>query len=84
MSKSPQPECPECEKLSAVADESNNIGDFLDWLDNKGFLFCKYDKYEESYYPTYPDTQKLLAEYFNIDLNKVEQERRALLQWLQE
>ncbi len=36
----------------------------------------------EGYYPITTNIEKLLAEYFEIDLNKVEKERRALLEAL--
>jgi hypothetical protein len=101
----PQPACPECERLSDVADKSNAIGEFLDYfLPNKGIILAKHikevrynedmeqeEEIEDSEYlfPAYEyqgtnGINKLLAEYFNIDLNKVEQERRALLEWLRE
>lgn len=34
----PQPACPECEKLAKVSEESNKIGDFLDWLSNRNVV----------------------------------------------
>lgn len=103
--KSLQPACPECEKLSAVAEKSNIIGEFLDYfLPSKGIVLAKYLKevtYDpdtdeeieledtEYLFPAYEfqtetGINKLLAEYFGIDLNKVEQERMALLEWLRE
>ena len=39
-----------------------------------------WEPYErEGYYPASIGIQKLLAEYFNIDLNKIEQEKRQML-----
>lgn len=101
---SAQPECPECEKLTQVSEESQRIGFFLEWLSNQGIVLSKYDHdfsgtlrdsegneedCDEMLMPAWEykgDTgiNKLLAEYFDIDLNKVEEERRALLKWLQE
>jgi len=103
---------PECEKLAAVADKSQAIGDFLGWLqsgeaDNTRFKRpvslaavgivaehwhkgqqtlleedeCHLDGEGELSYWHY-STEKLLAKYFEIDLDKVEFERRAMLEEL--
>ena len=102
---------PECEKLAAVADKSQAIGDFLDWLrsgeaDNTRFkrpIFlaansivaeewhhgeqdllededCDVDEGKLCYWGY--DIRRLLAKYFEIDLDKVESERRAMLEEL--
>ena len=84
----PQPECPECEKLSRVSEESNKIGEFLDYfIGSKGIILAEWDG--EDLVPMYQyhgevGINRLLAEYFKIDLDKVERERRELLKWLQE
>jgi hypothetical protein len=79
-----QPECPECEKLAKVSKESDKIGDFLDWLHQNGATICEWDNRREEYYKSYDynNIQKVLSLYFNIDLDKVEKERRALLEWI--
>ena len=88
--KTPQPACPECEKLSAVAEKSNIIGEFLDWMiENTDYRLCAYynepERYENGYLSTsHRERENLLAEYFNIDIYLVEQERRALLEWLRQ
>jgi len=99
---------PECDKMLAVKDDSQKIGEFLDWLQEKGYRICvwqegitdatriasafaiasgKADPHpdidgepERGFVPINPDIEKLLAEYFNIDLGKVEQEKRAILE----
>lgn len=82
------PACPECEKLSDVADESNKIGNFIDWMRMNEMDIVEYD--EDGYLQEHPSyigdygINRLLAKYFNIDLDKVEQERRALLDWIRE
>lgn len=84
----PQPACPECEKLSKVSEQSNKIGDFLDWLRQHSIVLCTYDDDSEQYFDagmmTDSGINRLLAQYFGVDLNKVEEERRALLEWLRE
>lgn len=78
----PQPECPECEKLARVSEESNKIGDFLSWWNQKGAELCYYDEGIEMWLPVGFDINTQLARYFNIDLDLVEKERRALLDWI--
>lgn len=89
---------PECEKLQAVHEESQKIGQFLDWLTGeRGIYFCKFYTLEEllEYDPgidyreedagfirDYTPIQSLLAEYFEIDMDKVEEERRQILEEL--
>lgn len=75
------PECPECEKLTKVADKSNIIGAFLDWLNEKGYVLSEWDDHDKLY-PVHLSIEKLLAKYFNIDLVKVEKERSAWLEQL--
>jgi len=71
----------ECDKLLAVSKNSQIIGEFLDWLQNNDVVLSKWDvgKYEDTLYPIRQSIESLLAEYFEVDLNKVEKERRALL-----
>jgi hypothetical protein len=60
---------PEHEKMKKIADESQACGDFIHWATHKGYIDIKSRK----------RTEELLAEYFKIDLNKIEQEKRAML-----
>jgi hypothetical protein len=70
--------------MLAVTDKSQSIGEFLEWLlGEKGMHLARYDEDHfdgEFLMPVNIGIQELLAEYFEIDLNKVEQERRALLE----
>lgn len=86
---------PECEKLAAVSGRSQEIGQFLQWLGEKGihlavahehedgcrgshgFLSCGYTAKGLEWY--HLNIEKLLADYFEIDLEKIEKERRAIL-----
>lgn len=75
-----------CEKLASAASESQAIGAFLDWIQNERdepLSLCLVDKYDR-FYQASVSINSLLAEYFEIDLNAVERERRALLSALQE
>lgn len=84
---------PECEKLHAVHEESQKLGYFLDWLTGEyRVTLCKwheaeYDReldieYPEGFYPTYEKIQDILAKYFGIDMNKVDEERVQILEEL--
>lgn len=98
MSHKSQPPCPECEKLTKVSEESNKIGNFLDWMYSRGLVLCTWEENDDedtndylpdilvpaSKYRTHSGIENLLAEYFGVDLDKVEKERRALLDWLRE
>jgi hypothetical protein len=86
---------PECEKLKAVHEKSQTIGEFLEWLEGeKGVTLAKGHEHDEdcdggpdnkcpigtdSLYPLHYHTEQLLAEYFKIDLRKVEAEHREML-----
>lgn len=70
---------PECDKLLAVKDQSQIIGEFLEWLINKDdSRIAKFSEIDKMYCPNYESTEKLLARYFKIDLKKLEKEKRAL------
>ena len=85
---------PECEKLSKVSRESQKLGDFLEWLKGQGYYLCKFydretldasrDQSEEGFYPDYISIIDILAKYFDIDMNKVEEERAEILKKLRE
>jgi len=93
----PQPTCPECEKLSKVSEEFNKIGAFLDWLSEKEIVLCRWEANDDENtreylddvllpirkYRGYSGIEQLLADYFEIDLEKVEKERKHLLAWIQ-
>lgn len=79
-----EPKTPELERLSVVAAESNKIGEFLDWLEHKkGIVYATYNE-DDELQSAYIDKNKKLAEFFGIDLDKVESERRALLDYVRE
>ena len=97
----------ELEKLEAVSERSQAIGEFLEWLfgtkkyyiakyltneeyeseDNVYFVDGLYEKEQfkrheiekEELMPISIDIEKLLAEFFEIDLVKVEEERKQTL-----
>lgn len=98
----------ELEKLEAISDKSQAIGEFLEWLcGTKNYHIAKYlteEEYErednvywvdglyekeqfkrheigkEELMPIHINIEKLLAEFFEIDLDKVEEERKEILE----
>jgi hypothetical protein len=84
---------PEHEKLKEIQEQSQVCGEFLNWLQNeKRIHLCTYEKthiiYDdegdgeeipEGYYGINKTNEKLLAEFFNIDLDRLEQEKRQML-----
>jgi hypothetical protein len=82
MSNQIEPECPECEKLLKIHPKSQTLGFFLEWLQHK-YVFANWGK-NDRLYPENISIEKLLAEYFEIDLDKVDKEREQLLKWIRE
>lgn len=86
------PKTPELDKMKKIQEKSQEIGYFLDWLNaEKSWILCKMFEGEEDnhthkgdYLPAHFNIEKLLAEYFRIDLQKVEKERRAILEAIRE
>lgn len=85
---------PECNKLRIIAPRSQAIGEFLDWLQDRGVVLAKYHNHSASCYDEGVcicglrkgnlerhryNIQDLLAEFFSIDLAKVEAEKQAIL-----
>ena len=84
---------PEHEKLQAVKDKSQAIGEFVEWLQGtKGFRLAKWEKVPDEsvfadegsevdeLFQQFINIEQLLAEFFGIDLQKLEQEKRAMLE----
>lgn len=116
---------PEHDKLMAVREESQTLGEFIEWLPTADLRICEpitktdcrgggiwntwsciggrkindradedegecpicggtgmVDRDEPLYLPAHLDINKLLAKFFNIDLAKIETEKRAMLEAL--
>jgi hypothetical protein len=84
---------PEHDKLALVKDETQAAGDFVEWLGTQGIFLAKTymftkddcvtdDEAEMRYERTCPVAKSLvtlLAEWAEIDQNKIEAEKRAML-----
>ena len=74
---------PEHDKLTAVADQTQAIGEFIEWLEGKGIFLARY--VEGSNFPRHVHGFRiLLAEWAGIDENKLEAEKRQMLASLRE
>ena len=78
------PKAPEHEKLKKVAESSQVCGEFLEWLQGeKSLVLARWSDWQEvRLAPVHPRVQDLLAEFFEIDQEKLEAEKVALLEWV--
>jgi hypothetical protein len=72
------PETPELDKQAKIIDESRVLGCFLDWLNCEEISLVK----GEDGWLGPRDYAQLLANYYEIDLKKVEAERGAVLDYV--
>ena len=77
-----EPECPECDKMLAVKEDSQSIGFFLEWLNSKGYSLIRWYDDKSPYILNETSIEKILGDYFEIDLNKVHAEQTAVLEYL--
>lgn len=68
---------PEHEKLHLISDKSQCIGDFVAWLRRRDAVLARWEG--NKLYPEGSPITKLLADFFEIDLEKIEAEKRAML-----
>ena len=70
---------PETTRLIEVNHRSQIIGEFIEY---GGYELCKWDDGYSEYIPVQKTTEQILAEYFEIDLAKVERERAEIIKEL--
>lgn len=77
----PLPLYPEHEKMQQVLDKSQLIGDFLEWMRHEERIWFVRDQDEPPYgrVPEWRTTEKLLADYFGINLDVISKEKRDML-----
>ena len=73
-------------KLLAVKDKSQIIGEFIEWLrsgeardDGEPVHLAYYGDEEDEMFLHLDRIEKILARFFDIDLNKLEEEKLAML-----
>jgi hypothetical protein len=79
------PETPELNKAAEQrkALKTQHIGVFLEWLSAQGAVIASWgkDEYDEDRLIPIPDSiEQLLADYSGVDLQKMENEKRAILE----
>lgn len=76
---------PEHDKLTKVKDQSQTIGEFLDWLSTQGIHLASYS-YDgsEHLWDIFQTREELLAQRFDINLLKLENEKRQMLKEIRE
>lgn len=73
---------PEHEKLKAIKSRSQVVGEFMEWLrKEKGISFAKPDRWGK-YEPVNLPIQATLAEFFEIDQKKLDEEKEEMLKEL--
>lgn len=79
-----QPAMPECDRMLEQGKKLHTeaIGEFLDWASSQGWQLCTWDNENQEFNPIFWGATQILAKYAEIDMDKVEKERRALLEYL--
>ena len=78
---------PTLDEMVEIQEQSQLCGEFLDWFLRKYTVFDRKQKRESPYANVmgngdYINKEKLLAEFFDIDLDEAEREKNMLLQSL--
>jgi hypothetical protein len=82
------PATPELDKQTEIirSGKAATIQEFLDWLlDECGMTLARWDEEtwtEPRLTPWHGGRERLMAEHFGVDLNAVERERQAVLEWV--
>jgi hypothetical protein len=75
-------EYPEHEKLKALGGANQTVGDFIEWLGENRIELAQWNDAGTYCLPIHKSRDDLLAEFFEIDRNKLEAEKRAMLEKL--
>jgi len=71
--------------------KAGTIQEFIDWLrDEKKYVLAEWSEaskqpmsgQDQELFPVFVQPEQLMADFFKIDLNKIEAERRAILEAL--
>lgn len=82
---SEMPPTPECDKKAAVQEDSQTIGEFLEWAEDNGYALVRGFFHDNGpQHGTPARINDVLAEYFEIDLKKVDEEQQAVIEWYRE
>lgn len=74
---------PEHDKLALIHEQSRTCGEFLEWLESQGYTIKKWygagEGERRAGWGPRPLINQLLAEFFDIDQAKIDEEKRAML-----
>jgi hypothetical protein len=70
---------PEHEKLKALNGANQIVGDFIEWLGENGYVIAQYDHLDRLVWNG-KRRDALIAEHFEIDEEKLEEEKCAMLE----
>lgn len=73
---------PEHDKLRMVKNKSQAIHEFMIWLQEEHHYFLAFFASGERIHPVQKDLTKLVAEFLDIDLDALEDEKRKMLEGL--
>lgn len=70
------------DRLDSVSDLTHTIASFLEWTEQKkGLCLCEPYKPQYAWYvPIHASREKLLMEFFDIDLSALENEKRQMVE----
>lgn len=78
------PPTPEHDKRDGKEDQFQLIGEFLEWLGEKGIHLAVYGPEDDQLWPTHQPIEQTLADFFGVDLNAFRAESDAVLEWVRE
>lgn len=74
---------PEHDRLKALDGANQTVGNFIEWLHEQGMEIGRFEKMrgfsDPQFVPITKSRDALLAEHFDIDRDKLEAEKRAML-----
>jgi hypothetical protein len=74
-------EYPEHEKLQALNGANQTVGDFLEWLGEHALIIAEYGNGSQLF-PCAKGRNQLIAEHFEIDQRRLDQEKKQMLDQL--
>jgi hypothetical protein len=69
---------PEHEKMLKIRNQSQAIGEFLEWLENEGIVLAEWEG--DKLWPSRESISHFLASYFGINPLQLELEKRRMLE----
>lgn len=76
---------PEHTRLHAVKDKAQVVGEFIEWMHEQGVVFCQFSEHGTQHFESHEQLynrpiEEIVARFFEIDRDKLEQEKRAMLE----